>query len=132
MSAVTPIADKGGCGSDCANSSDWNNIGYSASVSNIAIISPNGTPIINDFRLRRGGLYQQRTMAMPKSSPIFIRTIWAAVFALSICKAPARDIGQWDGVDPLQRQWFNGLMRPDNPRLPCCGPADAYWADSYG
>jgi hypothetical protein len=70
-------------------------------------------------------------MAMPKSSPILIRTIWAAVFALAISRAPARDIGQWDGVDPLTRQWFNGLMRPDNPRLPCCGLADAYWADSY-
>ena len=22
-------------------------------------------------------------------------------------------------------------MRPDNPHMPCCGLADAYWADSY-
>ncbi len=68
---------------------------------------------------------------MPKSSPILIWTVCAAVFALSICKAPARDLGQWDGVDPLYRQWFNGLMRPDYPNLRCCGLADAYWADSY-
>ncbi len=68
---------------------------------------------------------------MPKSSPILIWTAWAAVLALSICKAPARDLGQWDGVDPLYRQWFNGLMRPDYPNLTCCGVADAYWADSY-
>ena len=45
---------------------------------------------------------------MPKSSPILIWTVWAAVFVVSICKAPARDLGQWEGVDPLIRQWFNG------------------------
>lgn len=32
---------------------------------------------------------------MPKSSPILISTVWTAVFVLSICKAPARDLGQW-------------------------------------
>lgn len=68
---------------------------------------------------------------MPKSSPILILTVWGAVFVLSICKAPARDLGQWDGVDPLHRQWFNGLMQPDRPNLSCCGEADGYWADSY-
>ena len=68
---------------------------------------------------------------MPKSSPILIWTVWAAITVLLICKAPARDLGQWDGVDPLTRQWFNGLMRPDEPNLRCCGLADAYWADSY-
>ena len=55
----------------------------------------------------------------------------AAVFVFSVSKAPARDLGQWDNVDPLHRQWFNGLMRPDNQSLSCCGLADAYWADSY-
>ena len=68
---------------------------------------------------------------MPKSSPILIRTVCAAVFVLFICAAPARDLGQWEGLDPLHRQWFNGLMRPDRPTLSCCGLADAYWADSY-
>ena len=68
---------------------------------------------------------------MPKSSPILIWTVWVAVFVLSICKAPGRDLGQWEGIDPLYRQWFNGLMRPDYPNLTCCGLADAYWADSY-
>jgi hypothetical protein len=68
---------------------------------------------------------------MPKSSPILIWTVWAAVLVLSISKAPARDLGQWDGVDPLHRQWFNELMQPDNPNVSCCGLADAYWADSY-
>jgi hypothetical protein len=68
---------------------------------------------------------------MLKSSPTLICTVWAAVLVLSICEAPARDLGQWDGVDPLHRQWFKGLMRPDRPLEPCCGLTDAYWADSY-
>jgi hypothetical protein len=69
--------------------------------------------------------------AMPKRSPILISTVGAAVVVLSICKAPARDLGQWEGVDPAQREWFDGLMQPDNPNRRCCGLADAYWADSY-
>jgi hypothetical protein len=76
-------------------------------------------------------LHSSTPRAMPKSSPILIWTVCAAVFVLSICKAPARDLGQWDGVDPLHRQWFKGLMRPDRPLEPCCGLTDAYWADSY-
>jgi hypothetical protein len=68
---------------------------------------------------------------MLKRSPILIWTVWAAVFVVSICRAPARDLGQWEGVDPVHREWFNGLKRPDNPSLSCCGLADAYWADSY-
>ena len=69
---------------------------------------------------------------MPKSSPILIFAVWAAVLVLSICRASAHDhLGQWDGVDPLHRQWFDELMRPDNPGTRCCGLADAYWADSY-
>ena len=68
---------------------------------------------------------------MLKSSPIIIWTVWAAVLVLFISAAPARDLGQWEGADPLTRQWFNGLMRPDEPNLRCCGLADAYWADSY-
>lgn len=40
-----------------------------------------------------------------------------------------RDVGQWEGSDPAIRQWYRGLMQPDNPNLSCCGEADAYWAD---
>jgi hypothetical protein len=68
---------------------------------------------------------------MPKRSSIPIWTVGAAVVVLSICKAPARDLGQWESVDPAQRKWFNGLMQPDNPNRRCCGLADAYWVDSY-
>jgi hypothetical protein len=55
----------------------------------------------------------------------------AAVFVFSVSKAPARDLGQWDDVDPLVRKWFRELKQPDNPSLSCCGESDAYWADSY-
>jgi len=58
-------------------------------------------------------------------------SIWLAVFVLAVSKAPARDLGQWDGVDPLHRQWFQELRQPDNPNLSCCGETDGYWADSY-
>jgi hypothetical protein len=58
-------------------------------------------------------------------------SIWLAVFVLTASTAPARDLGQWDDVDPLHRKWFNGLRQPDNPTLSCCGEADGYWADSY-
>jgi hypothetical protein len=55
----------------------------------------------------------------------------AAVFVFSVSKAPARDLGQWDDVDPLVRKWFRELKQPDNPSLSCCGETDAYWADDY-
>ena len=58
---------------------------------------------------------------MPKSSPILTRTVWAAVFVLFICTAPARDLGQWDSLDPTVRKWFDELMRPDEPNFRCWG-----------
>ena len=67
---------------------------------------------------------------MPSLSPILIWTVGAAI-VLSICKAPARDLGQWEGFDLAQREWFDVLMQPDRPNLSCCGEADGYWADSY-
>jgi len=48
----------------------------------------------------------------------------------------ARDLGlgtQW--ADPVPdrtvAEWYRFLMQPDNPMVPCCGEADAYWADSF-
>ena len=41
----------------------------------------------------------------------------------------ARDLGQWDAVDPAIREWYQALMQPDVPSASCCGEADAYWAD---
>jgi hypothetical protein len=59
--------------------------------------------------------------------------LWALVAAVFVfsAKAPARDLGQWDDVDPLISKWFRELKRPDNPFGSCCGESDAYWADSY-
>lgn len=43
--------------------------------------------------------------------------------------AEARDIGQWSNSDPAIREWYEGLMQPDNPTASCCKESDAYWAD---
>jgi len=51
--------------------------------------------------------------------------LWVAVLA------DARDFGQWGNQDPAIRDWFHSLMMPDHPMAPCCGAADAYWADSF-
>lgn len=43
--------------------------------------------------------------------------------------AESRDLGQWENSDPAIRNWYQTLMQPDAPAMPCCGEADAYWAD---
>ena len=91
----------------------------------------NRTPISHDARFEVTAGLTKQIGSMLKSSPIIIGTVWAAVFVLFVSAAPARDLGQWEGADPLTREWFNGLMRPDEPNMRCCGLADAYWADSY-
>ena len=52
-------------------------------------------------------------------------------FAAAAGSAFARDDGQWRGADPRIRAWFQSLREPDNPAIPCCGNADAYYADEY-
>lgn len=47
----------------------------------------------------------------------------------SVIPSKARDLGQWENTDPEVREWYRGLMQPDNPAVSCCGEADAYWAD---
>lgn len=52
---------------------------------------------------------------------------------LALCIATssfAKDDGQWENTDPVIREWYSGLMQPDNPAASCCGEADAYWCDS--
>ena len=58
---------------------------------------------------------------------------FAAILTSALLAAPAfaRDDGQWDLVDPHVRQWFQGLMQPDNPTASCCGEADAVEADTF-
>jgi hypothetical protein len=55
----------------------------------------------------------------------------AAIAALLLVPALARDNGQWEGVDPSIREWFQSLRQPDHPRVSCCGEADAFEADSF-
>ena len=59
-----------------------------------------------------------------------LRIIIATV-ALASIPAMARDNGQWEQQPASVRQWFQKLMQPDNPRVSCCGEADAFEADNY-
>ncbi len=36
-----------------------------------------------------------------------------------------------DHEHPELDAWYKSLMMPDNPTVPCCGEADAYWCDDY-
>lgn len=68
---------------------------------------------------------------------IGISTSILSLFLWSILLIPnythARDLGQWDNLANSEdiRRWFNSLMQPDAPQVSCCGPADAYYADSF-
>lgn len=55
-----------------------------------------------------------------------------ALAALSFILTPAsaRDLGQWEGSDPVVKEWYQSLMMPDIPTASCCGEADAYWCDT--
>lgn len=69
----------------------------------------------------------------------FFLILWIAVGAMVALflifvlggGAEARDLGQWDGLDPDLRAWYQNLMQPDVPSASCCGEADAYWCDDY-
>jgi hypothetical protein len=52
-----------------------------------------------------------------------------SILSCLIVNGNARDLGQWEAVDPDVRQWYQALMQPDVPTASCCGEADAYWAD---
>ena len=56
---------------------------------------------------------------------LFALTILGCLYA----GANARDLGQWENVDPAIKQWYQALMQPDVPTASCCGEADAYFAD---
>lgn len=58
----------------------------------------------------------------------FLVTV-AFTLALAVTPSLARDLGQWENQDPRISSWFKSLRQPDNPRMSCCGKADAYWAD---
>lgn len=75
--------------------------------------------------------------ASRQASPALVWLAWVlgaallATFLASYRPAQAHDYGQWDKADPKTVEWFRNLMQPDNPGIPCCGEADAYWADSF-
>lgn len=55
-----------------------------------------------------------------------------AVLSLGACGGVhARDGGQWGSSPANVREWFQGLMQPDDPYKSCCGEADAYEADTF-
>jgi hypothetical protein len=39
--------------------------------------------------------------------------------------------GQWQNQPVYLRQWFQKLMRPDNPVMSCYGEANVFEADSF-
>jgi hypothetical protein len=53
------------------------------------------------------------------------------VVSLAASDAVARNNGQWETSPPHVRRWFQELKQPDNPRVSCCGEADAYEADLF-
>lgn len=64
------------------------------------------------------------------ASRCFIVILIALILAIyTISLALARDNGQWEQSDPAISAWYRSLMRPDNPNIPCCSFADAYYAD---
>lgn len=63
---------------------------------------------------------------------IFLAAIVAALlWGALMMSSKARDNGQWEATDSDVREWYRTLMQPDNPRVSCCGYADAYHADSF-
>jgi hypothetical protein len=78
--------------------------------------------------LHRGTPTEKSTI--PKSTLAWVGALICAVAMLfMLLPVFARDNGQWENSDLAIYYWFQGLMRPDYPRSPCCGEADAYWAD---
>lgn len=63
-------------------------------------------------------------------TPVAI-VLLAAVVVFFARPAYPRDNGQWEATPHDIREWYQNLKQPDNPRVSCCGEADAYWADSY-
>src|ERR1700689_2873638 len=57
------------------------------------------------------------------------RIVLCLAFSCVMSVVQARDLGQWSGGDPAIREWNQALIQPDEPRLSCCGEADAYFAD---
>jgi len=81
-------------------------------------------------RIAIAGIALTQGPTMPKPALAWVGALICEVAMLfMLLPAFARDNGQWENSDPVISWWFRGLRQPDNPAIPCCGEADAYWAD---
>lgn len=68
---------------------------------------------------------------MKRSTKRFIDVAICALVWLSLAPFLGSTGFAHDHDQPWQDQWYENLKQPDNPTASCCGPADAYWADSF-
>jgi len=60
--------------------------------------------------------------------------MWLIVSILLLSLTPAYSHNSshvWEKADPATQQWFSTLTQPDNPKLLCCGEADAYFCEAF-
>jgi len=81
--------------------------------------------IRDDSSEKRAGSLETRSSDCRNLGPAL------GLFLLFIPPAIARDLGQRGSQPIAVRQWFQGLMQPDNPYVSCCGEADAFEADTF-
>ncbi|HXP66436.1 MAG TPA: hypothetical protein VN815_13245 [Steroidobacteraceae bacterium] len=55
--------------------------------------------------------------------------ILVALLVLTLVCAGLYSARAHDMQHPELDGWYKSLMQPDNPTIPCCGEADAYWCD---
>ncbi len=60
---------------------------------------------------------------------LILLCVLTLAFLFSLRQVHARDLGQWEDLDPELRSWYQALRQPDNPQVSCCGESDAYWCD---
>jgi hypothetical protein len=53
---------------------------------------------------------------------LWIVVVWLLLWA-------GVNFGHAHDEDRAHDAWYHSLMQPDNPTVPCCGLADAYWCD---
>jgi hypothetical protein len=83
---------------------------------------------------KRGTPARLATSSNQTTKLIGLSPVAAALFILMsalVLPAVGREGGSWEGIPQNVRDWFAKLMQPDNPKVSCCGEADAYWADRY-
>jgi hypothetical protein len=103
---------------------------------NEAASSGDSSMAIPRASLQPGAVSTRAAMKAPKNlfEDRWLALIASVVFvsiAGDIVVAEARDNGDWTNSSTQIRQWFQGLMQPDNPSMSCCGEADAFEADSF-